>query len=114
MINRLKYAAVLAAALFVLPIGNQAFAADTTYALTLKDHKFSPPELTIPADTKVKISLKNLDKETAEFISDDFKGGKVVAGGKEVSFFIGPLKAGVYEFHDEYHEAQSKTRLTVK
>lgn len=115
MINSLKFAAVLAAALFALPIGNQAFAADTaTYALTLKDHKFSPPELTIPADTKVKISLKNMDKETAEFISDDFKGGKVVAGGKEVSFFIGPLKAGVYEFHDEYHEAQSKTRLTVK
>jgi hypothetical protein len=114
MINSLRYAAILAAALFVLPIGNQAFAADTSYALTLKDHKFSPAELTIPANTKVKISLKNLDKETAEFISDDFKGGKLVPGGKEASFFIGPLKAGVYEFHDEYHEAQSKTRLTVK
>ncbi len=113
MINSLKYAALLAA-LFVFPMGNQAYAADTSFALTLQKHKFSPSELTIPADTKVKISVKNLDKETAEFISDDFKGGKVIPGGKEASFFIGPLKAGTYEFHDEYHEAPSKSRLTVK
>jgi hypothetical protein len=25
-----------------------------------------------------------------------------------------PLKAGTYEFHDEYHEQQSKTQLIVQ
>ena len=113
MTNSLKHLTALAA-LLILPIANQAFAADTSFALTLKDHKFSPSGLTIPANTKVKISVKNLDKETAEFISDDFKGGKVIEGGKEATFFIGPLKSGSYEFHDEYHEAASKSRLTVK
>jgi plastocyanin len=113
MTKSLKHVVTLAA-LLILPIVNQAFAADTSFALTLKDHKFSPSELTIPANTKVKISVKNLDKETAEFMSDDFKGGKVIEGGKEASFFIGPLKSGNYEFHDEYHEAPSKGRLTVK
>jgi len=112
MINRFKYALALAA-LVALPVGNQAFAAET-YALTLKDHHFTPSELTIPANTKVKISVKNLDKETAEFMSDDFKGGKVIPGGQQATFFIGPLKAGTYGFFDEYHEAPSKSVLTVK
>ena len=90
------------------------FAADESYSLTLKDHKFSPAELTIPAGKKVKVTVKNLDSTPAEFESDDFKAEKVVPAGKQVDVFIGPLKAGTYEFHDEYHEAESKTHLTVK
>ena len=89
-------------------------AADESYSLTLKDHKFSPAELTIPAGKKVKVAVKNLDSTPAEFESDDFKAEKVIPAGKEVDVFIGPLKAGTYEFHDEYHEAESKTHLTVK
>jgi hypothetical protein len=90
------------------------FASDDSYSLTLKDHKFSPADLTIPAGKKVKVSVKNLDSTPAEFESDDFKAEKVVPAGKQVDILIGPLKAGTYEFHDEYHEAESKTRLTVK
>lgn len=91
-----------------------ALAADETYSLTLKDHKFSPAELTIPAGKKVKVTVKNLDSTPAEFESDDFKAEKVIPAGKQVDVFIGPLRAGTYEFHDEYHEAKSKTHLTVK
>ncbi|MCG5071992.1 cupredoxin domain-containing protein [Paraburkholderia tagetis] len=90
------------------------FAADEAYSLTLKDHKFSPAELTLPADKKVKVTVKNLDATPAEFESDDFKAEKVIPAGKQVDVFIGPLKAGKYEFHDEYHEAESKTHLIVK
>jgi plastocyanin len=89
-------------------------AAEESYSLTLKDHKFSPAELTIPAGKKVKVTVKNLDSTPAEFESDDFKAEKVIPAGKQVDVFIGPLKAGTYEFHDEYHEAESKTHLTVK
>ena len=93
---------------------SQAYAADESYSLTLKDHKFSPAELTIPAGKKVKVTVKNLDATPAEFESDDFKAEKVIPAGKQADIFIGPLKAGTYEFHDEYHEAESKTHLTVK
>ncbi|AOJ64014.1 cupredoxin-like domain protein [Burkholderia ubonensis] len=91
-----------------------AFAADDVVNLTLKDHKFSPEGVTIPAGKKVKFVVKNLDATPAEFESDDFKAEKVVPAGKSVEILVGPLKAGTYEFHDEYHEAQSKTKLTVK
>ncbi|NLP62694.1 cupredoxin domain-containing protein [Paraburkholderia sacchari] len=93
---------------------HNVFAADESYSLTVKDHKFSPAELTIPADKKVKVTVKNLDATPAEFESDDFKAEKVIPAGKQVDVFIGPLKAGKYEFHDEYHEAESKTYLIVK
>jgi heme/copper-type cytochrome/quinol oxidase subunit 2 len=104
--------AALGVAFFLLAM-SQAFADDELYSLTLKDHKFSP-ELTIPAGKRVKVSVKNLDPTPAEFESDDFKAEKVVPAGKQVEVFIGPLKAGTYEFHDEYHEKESKTHLTVK
>ncbi|MFC5519964.1 cupredoxin domain-containing protein [Polaromonas jejuensis] len=90
------------------------WAADTTFNLSLKDHKFTPAELTIPANTKVKLVVKNLDATPAEFESDDFKAEKVIPPGKEATLFIGPLKPGKYEFHDEYHEAVSKTYLIAK
>jgi len=105
-------ALTFAMALFVAT-ASHAFAADESYSLTLKDHKFSP-DLAIPAGKKVKVAVKNLDATPAEFESDDFKAEKVIPAGKEVDVFIGPLKAGTYEFHDEYHEAESKTHLTVK
>ena len=91
-----------------------ALAAEPTVSLTLKDHKFAPSEVTIPADTRVRVLVKNLDATPAEFESDDFRAEKVVPAGKEVTVFVGPLKAGSYEFHDEYHEAESKSRLIVQ
>jgi hypothetical protein len=83
-------------------------------ALTLKDHKFAPADVTIPANARTRFTVKNLDATAAEFESDDFKAEKVIPPGQEVVFFVGPLKPGKYEFHDEYHEDASKTWLTVK
>lgn len=98
------------APLFVAP----AMADDRTYTLTLKDHKFTPSEITIPANTKVRFLVKNLDKTAAEFESNDFKAEKLIPAGKEVLVFIPALKPGVYEFHDEFNEAASKSKLIVK
>jgi hypothetical protein len=91
-----------------------ARADDPSFALSLKGHRFSPAELTIPANTRVKLMVTNLDPTAAEFESDDFKAEKVLPAGKEVMVPVGPLKPGTYEFHDEYHEAASKSRLIVK
>lgn len=104
----------VACVLSLLALQSNVFAAEESYSLTLKEHKFSPTDLTIPAGKKVKVTVKNLDSTPAEFESDDFKAEKVIPAGKQVDVFIGPLKAGTYEFHDEYHEAESKTHLTVK
>jgi len=102
-------------ALAAATVSSSAPAADAPgVALTLKDHKFTPAEVTIPANTRTRFMVKNLDATPAEFESDDFKAEKVIPPGQEVAVMVGPLKAGKYEFHDEYHEDVSKTWLTVK
>ena len=111
---RLRLTAFLLLATVGLQTGRTAQAADPVFSLTLKDHKFTPSELTIPADTRVRFQVKNLDATPAEFESDDFKAEKIIPAGRDVTILIGPLKAGTYEFHDEYHEDASKSKLIVK
>ncbi|MDD2343897.1 MAG: cupredoxin domain-containing protein [Tolumonas sp.] len=113
MTFRIKRNVLLATAL-LLPMSASVLAAEATLLLTLKDHKFTPSEPVIPANTKVKVTVKNLDPTPAEFESHQFKAERVIPGGKEASFFIGPLKPGKYEFKDEYHEDISETYLIVK
>ena len=102
------------AALLPFLLAVPARAAEPSFALTLKDHKFAPAGLTIPANTRVRIVIKNLDPTAAEFESDDFKAEKVLPAGRETFVIVGPLKPGTYEFHDEYNEEVSKTNLVVK
>ena len=46
---------------------------DLSFELSLREHKFTPSELTIPADKRVKLTIKNLDSTPAEFESHNFK-----------------------------------------
>jgi len=103
----------LAALVLVAPV-RVARADDPSFSLALKEHHFTPAELTIPANIRVRFVVKNLDATPAEFESDQFRAEKILPAGQEVSFTIGPLKPGTYEFHDEYHEDESKSRLIVK
>jgi plastocyanin len=107
-------ASVLLPVCLTLALGSAARAEDATFSLSLKDHRFAPAELTIPANQRVRLVVKNLDATPAEFESKSFKAEKVVPAGREVSLTIGPLKPGTYEFFDEYHEAETKGRLIVK
>jgi hypothetical protein len=91
-----------------------AKATEPTFSLTLKDHRFAPAEITVPANTRIRMMIKNLDTTPAEFESNDFKAEKVIPAGQEVTVLIPALKAGTYEFYDEYNEASSKSRLIAK
>jgi len=100
--------------LALLALGPAAFADDATLVLELKDHKFSPANPTIPAKTRVKVTVKNLDSTPAEFESQDFDAEKVVPPNGQITVNVGPLDPGTYDFYDEYHQQQSTTQLTVK
>jgi hypothetical protein len=54
--------------------------ADDNFELSLNEHKFTPSELTVPADKRIKLTIKNLDASAAEFESHNFKAEKVVPG----------------------------------
>lgn len=97
-----------------LAVVGQARAQDLpTFRLTLKDHKFDPPALTVPAGQRFVLIVRNADDTPAEFESKRLGAEKVVSAGREATIRLGPLKSGAYPFADEYHEDSAKGVLTV-
>ena len=91
-----------------------ALAADDTFTLIIKDHRFDPAQLDVPAGKKLKLLVKNLDPTPEEFESHDLKREKVIAGKGQATISIGPLKPGTYKFVGEYHEATAQGRIIAK
>jgi Cupredoxin-like domain len=78
------------------------------YTLTIKDHKFTPQELKVPANQRIVITVINDDATAEEFESNVLKVEKVIAGKSKATVRIGPLKPGRYPFVGEFHEATAK------
>lgn len=83
------------------------------YEITEENKMFSPPELEIPANQKVKVIVKNLDQTAAEFESSELGREKVIPPYDETFVFIGPLKAGTYSYIDGFHH-QSTGKIVAK
>ena len=86
---------------------------EVAFAITLKDHRFTPTTLAIPAGAKVRITLTNQDAATEEFDSHDLKVEQLVTPNGHVSFTIGPLAPGSYSFMGEFHPETAQGRVTA-
>ena len=84
------------------------------YTLTLRNHKFVPATLTIPANTKVKLLIVNEDATPEEFESHELNREKIVTGKGRISVFVGPLKPGKYPFFGEFHMDTAQGVLIAK
>ncbi len=102
------------AAMASQPVFAKENAAAEEYVLILKNHKFEPAELVLPAGKKVKVVVKNQDPTPAEFESHDLKREKIIGGNKEAIINIGPLKPGRYEFFDEFKMDTTRGFVVVK
>ena len=96
---------LLALALGVLPL--LSVAADEI-AITIKDHKFTPSEVRVPAGQKVKLVIENQDATPEEFESAELNREKVIAPKSKATVWIGPLKPGKYPFMGEFNQATAK------
>ena len=76
--------------------------------LTIKDHKFTPSEVKVPANKRVTLTVVNDDATPEEFDSHALKVEKVIPGKAKGIVRIGPLKPGRYSFVGEYHESTAK------
>ena len=93
-----------------LPI--YAFAAEPI-ALTIKDHRFAPSEVTVPAGERFRIDVENQDSTPAEFESSDLRVEKIVVPGGKITVMAGPLKPGAYKFFDDYHPDTANGTITA-
>lgn len=103
----LHFAAKLASCLVTLSsvlMVSTSHAADNEFLLVIKDHRFSPEQIKVPANKKVKLIVDNQDATPEEFESHDLNREKVIAGKSKANIFIGPLKPGKYKFFGEFHE----------
>lgn len=98
--------ALLAASISLLC--GSAQAADAEVQLVIKNHRFEPAELKVPAGQRVKLVVHNQDSTPEEFESHPLNREKVIPAGAKATIFIGPLKAGRYDFFGEYNEATAK------
>ncbi len=84
------------------------------FNLVIKDHVFTPSELIIPADKKVKIIVDNQDATPEEFESHDLHREKIIPGGKKGIILVGPLKPGEYKFFGEFNEKTAQGVIKVQ
>jgi len=103
--------AVLTVALAAAPA---ARAADPEFTLSIKDHRFEPAELQVPAGVKIRLIVKNLDATPSEFESNDLHREKVVSPGQQILVIVGPLDAGTYGFFDDFHQDTGQGKLIAK
>ena len=82
--------------------------------LRIKDHKFVPAQLVVPANTKIKLIVVNEDPTPEEFESHELNREKIVTGKGTITVFIGPLKPGKYPFFGEFHQATAQGVVIAK
>ena len=99
---------------FLVASSGLAQADDPQFTLVIKDHRFTPAELQVPAGVKVKLLVKNQDSTPEEFESAKLHREKVVPPGQEILVIVGPLDAGTYEFFGDFHKESAQGKLIAK
>jgi hypothetical protein len=113
MIARFIIPAFCTTALLVAAPGAVS-AQDANPTVTIRNHRFEPAELKVPANKRIALKVVNEDPTPEEFESKEFKAEKVIAGKSSATIRISPLKPGRYKFFGEYHEDTAKGVLIAE
>jgi hypothetical protein len=108
-----KFSTTVAALVFGALLAATA-QAQQAIELSYKDKKFTPAEVTVPANTAFTIKVKNLDAKAMEFESKPLKIEKVIAANSEAIVNVRAQKPGKYKFVDEYNEDVAFGNVIVK
>ncbi len=103
--------------LVVLFLGGVFFpgigSAEQVYTIVIKENRFVPAEIEVPAGVKVKLIIDNQDSTPEEFESHDLNREKIIAAKSKGIVLIGPLKKGEYKFFGEFHPATAQGVIQV-
>src|SRR5438552_17658774 len=98
----------------VLLIPSFAFTADAEFLLVIRDHRFEPQELAVPAGKKVRLLIDNRDFTAEEFESHAVNRDKVVPGQSKVPVFVGPLAPGRHPVFGDFNAKTTQGTLIVR
>jgi hypothetical protein len=106
---RIHALVLAAAAIATIPFAVSAgTAAADGITITIKDHKFTPAEVRIPANKRMSIVVINDDATPEEFESLPMKIEKIIPGNSKALVRFGPIAPGRYEFIGEFNQATAK------
>jgi len=103
----------LIAFLFLFIVSSHVLATEK-YVISIKNHRFIPPELIVPAGVKIKLLVKNLDATPEEFESYTLNREKIIRGNGKAVIYIGPLKPGSYKFFGEFNQKTAQGVIVAK
>jgi hypothetical protein len=102
-------AAILALALVTLAMPGWSRAAMAQeFTITIKNNKFEPTELRVPANKRFTVYVVNDDPTPEEFESPPMKVEKIIPGKSKGLVRIGPLAPGRYDFFGDFHADTAK------
>ena len=105
---------LLALVPLLVPLGSVSAADAPSFNIVIKDHRFEPSELRVPAGKRVELVVDNQDATPEEFESHDLKREKIIPPKSKVSIWVGPLSAGEYGFFGEFNEATAQGKLIAE
>jgi hypothetical protein len=76
--------------------------------VTIRNNRFAPTELRVPAGKRVTIYVVNEDATPEEFESTSMKVEKIIPGKSKGLVRIGPLSPGRYDFFGDFHQDTAK------
>lgn len=85
-----------------------------TFQLVIRDGRFLPDTLQVPANTKFRLRLRNDGPDAEEFESIELRKEKVLAAGAESFLIFQPLKPGSYPFFGEFHPTTAQGRIVAR
>ncbi|MBI3436655.1 MAG: cupredoxin domain-containing protein [Proteobacteria bacterium] len=86
----------------------------TTLQVSISNHRFQPAEIVAPANTAIRLRIKNLDATPAEFESVSLRVEKIIAAKSEGVVNLRPLQPGRYKFFDDFHRDTAQGTLVVQ
>ena len=106
-----KSIALCAAALLLA--ASAAYAQELpTFRLEMKNGRFEPTEIVVPANTRFK--LHNAGPEAEEFESLELKKEKVLAPGATSFLVFVPLQPGGYRFFGDFHPDTAQGHIVAR
>jgi hypothetical protein len=78
------------------------------------DHHFSPQALVVPAGQPLQIKVVNSSREKIEFESFSLNREKIIEPGQSITVRLPALRAGRYDFFDDFHQDVNEGAIVAR
>ncbi|MDA8107253.1 MAG: cupredoxin domain-containing protein [Betaproteobacteria bacterium] len=115
MTSRRFFLRFLALSALAIGVASPALADELpTFNLVIKDARFIPQTIEVPANTKFKLVIRNDGPGPEELESDFPRKEKVLAEGATSFLVYQPLKPGRYRFFGDFHPDTAQGWIVAK